>query len=282
MDARERRRTSTEIEDWIIDVRNRVSDSHKHPTTRQLREWEAVESLERMILYEDSDLLVINKPPHVLSHATSDGTSMGIFEIARYTRPDQDIGMPHRLDRDTSGVLVLTKGPLALDRMISTFRTKQGLTKKYDAVVLGEYPQGEDVIDAELIYDARGRNVADIHLSTERRRKGVHGISSRTIINPKTLYTDPQGELRTALDVQIITGRTHQIRAVTFLARGHPIVNDGIYGVKEPHFRGRQMLHARQISFPHPITRNPIYVEAPMAPDMVDYIASLTPVRDYA
>lgn len=208
------------------------------------------------ILYEDSDVVVVNKPCGMVVHPAAgneDGTLVNallyhirdLSGIGGAMRP----GIVHRLDKDTSGVLLVAKNDAAHQALSAQFKART-MEKHYLAVVQGGFAQDEGEIDAPL---ARHR--------TDRKRMAVVTEGKPS----KTTYTVVE-RLRGAalLDVHLHTGRTHQIR-VHMAYIGRPILGDVIYGGKHPpHKATRLMLHAWWIAFTHPRTGERVRVEAPM------------------
>ena len=222
------------------------------------------------ILLEDEHLLAIVKPAGVAVHGGS-GVSSGVIEQLRRARQNQPGGLRflelvHRLDKETSGILLLAKKRSALTRLQDQFRSRpheqKTVGKIYAAAVLGSWPEKLKVIDLALHkgLDAAGERHVRV-VSADH----VDGRRSITLV--KVLLRRPDFTL---LDVTIKTGRTHQIR-VHLAHSGHPIVGDPKYGdfarnrlfAKQYRFE-RMFLHARQLAFDHPATGERITLQAPM------------------
>jgi len=215
------------------------------------------------VLYEDSELCVINKPAGIAVHgAPGDtgptvaawwleqlGDAAAAFDVERP-------GIVHRLDKDTSGVLVLARTPAAQAALSAAFEART--TKKtYLAIVDGVPDRPKAVIDAPI----------DRHPGDRTRMAIVtRGRESRTAY--ELLHTDGR---RSLLEVRPETGRTHQIR-VHLAAIGVPVSDDAVYGKREP--GGRQALHAYQLSIPHP-AGGVLTVTAPIPPDLDRAIRAL-------
>ena len=208
------------------------------------------------ILYQDADLAVVVKPCGMVVHPAAgneDGTLVNalLFHIRDLSGIGGEMrpGIVHRLDKDTSGVLMIAKNDMA-HQSLSAQLKERTMEKHYLAVAQGGFSQDTGEIDAPI-----GRHPVD------RKRMAIvpDGRPSRTEFTVKA-------RLRgcTLLDVHLLTGRTHQIR-VHMASIGHPLLGDVIYGSKHPpHHAPRLMLHAWWVSFTHPRTGETIRVEAPM------------------
>ncbi|MDD2901797.1 MAG: RluA family pseudouridine synthase [Syntrophales bacterium] len=239
------------------------------------------ESLPLKIVYEDRDLLVVNKPPGLVTHPGAGhrtGTLLNALlhhcpdleEIGDISRP----GLVHRLDKDTSGLLVVAKTDLAHRSLISQFQ-KHAVKKKYLALVWGRLPQKEGRIAREI-----GRH------PTERQKMSVHARRGKEAVTLWRVLKEFPGPL-TLVEFIIETGRTHQIR-VHMTAEGHPILGDATYGggasrlkSAPPALSGlktlvkRQMLHAWQLRFTHPRSGEEVGWEAALPGDfqgVVDFL----------
>jgi 23S rRNA pseudouridine955/2504/2580 synthase len=221
----------------------------------------AVPAREFPVLLEDEHLLAIAKPAGVAVHGGS-GVSSGVIEQLRKSRPDaRYLELVHRLDKETSGVLLLAKKRSALVALQDQFRARD-TGKTYAALVFGAWPKNLKVIDQALhkTLDAAGeRHVNVVPASHEDGRRSITLIKAQQPAGPCTL-----------LDVSIKTGRTHQIR-VHLAHAGHPIVGDPKYGdfarnkafAKEQRF-ARMFLHARELAFDHPASGERITLAAPL------------------
>ena len=215
------------------------------------------------VLLEDEHLLAIAKPAGVAVHGGS-GVSFGVIEQLRQSRPTaRFLELVHRLDKETSGVLLLAKKRSALTALQDQFRSRD-TGKSYSALVFGDWPDKLKVLDLALHkgLDAAGerhvRVVAADH-ADGRRAITLVGVVQRLPALGATL-----------LAVTLKTGRTHQIR-VHLASSGHPIVGDPKYGdfalnksfAKAQRFE-RMFLHARQLAFDHPATGERITLVAPL------------------
>ena len=222
------------------------------------------------IVYEDDSLIAVDKPAGVAVHGGS-GVSFGVIEQFRRARPEaRFLELVHRLDRDTSGLLLLAKkrsALLALQEQMRERGPERSMAKSYAALVAGRWPPNLKVIDVALhkYLDAAG----------ERRARTVEaddagGRRSITLVRIARAF-----EHWTLLDVTLKTGRTHQIR-VHLADAGHPIAGDDKYGDREAKralARGtavpgcrfeRMFLHASRLRFAHPATGEAVVLEAPL------------------
>ncbi|MVQ29149.1 MULTISPECIES: RluA family pseudouridine synthase [Ramlibacter] len=224
------------------------------------------------ILLEDDHLLALDKPAGVAVHGGS-GVSFGVIEQLRQARPQaRFLELVHRLDRETSGVLLVAKRRSALTRLQDQFRGRE-TGKTYLALVVGAWPANKKVIDAPLHkYLLAGDDAA----AGERRVKVVakddpDGMRSITLVKVSRRLG-----AYTLLEVTIKTGRTHQIR-VHLASQGHPIAGDDKYGDfdlnKALQRQGlkRMFLHAWRLQFQHPATAEPVALEAPLPPDLQSF-----------
>ena len=214
------------------------------------------------VLLEDEALLVINKPSGVAVHGGS-GVSFGVVEQLRKARPDlPHLELVHRLDRETSGVLILAKRRSALRALQEQFRERT-TQKTYLAVVQGEWPAQVRRIDKPLkryLLDNGGPGEG------ERRVKVAQADDPDAQYALSLVKVRGKNATSSLLEVTIKTGRTHQIR-VHLASHGHPIVGDDKYGdVAGAKHAARMLLHAWRIGFHHPKTGLAVFVEAP-APD---------------
>ncbi len=216
------------------------------------------------VLFEDEQLLAIDKPAGVAVHGGS-GVSFGVIEQLRRARPQSKfLELVHRLDRETSGVLLLAKKRSALTALQDQFRSRE-TAKLYSALVFGAWPDKLKVVDLPLhkASDAAGeRNVRVVAPDHADGRRSI------TLVRVAQRLAD-----FTLLDVTIKTGRTHQIR-VHLAHSGHPIVGDPKYGdfarnralARERGF-ARMFLHARELAFDHPSSGERITLRSALPAD---------------
>jgi 23S rRNA pseudouridine955/2504/2580 synthase len=205
-----------------------------------------VKDLERLVLYRDEQVIALNKPaglpvqggPGIVRHLD------GMLDALRFGGPDRP-RLVHRLDRDTSGVLLLARSPGVAARLAAAFRTRQ-VTKTYWAVVVGRPvpPEGRITLALARVGGPRGERTAP----AERDDPDA----ARAITDYATL--DHVGRKLAWLELMPLTGRTHQLR-VHCAALGTPILGDGKYGEAQAHLEGlsgQLHLHARALTLPHP------------------------------
>lgn len=223
------------------------------------------------ILFEDEHLVAIDKPAGVAVHGGS-GVSFGVIEQLRQARPGAKfLELVHRLDRETSGILLVAKRRSALTRLQDQFRSRE-TGKTYLALVTGRWPANHKVIDAPLHkYLATGGE--GTMGAGERRVRVVakddpDGLRAITLVRVARHLQDAS-----LLEVTIKTGRTHQIR-VHLASSGHPIAGDDKYGdfeLNKALFKQglkRMYLHAWRLQFDHPATGERIALLAPLPPDL--------------
>ena len=224
----------------------------------------AADMLDRVI-YEDKRLLVVNKPAGVAVHGGS-GVSHGVIELLRHARRDlKELGLVHRIDRETSGCLVMAKRRGALRELHERFREGQ-VEKNYLALVVGDWQYGEQLIDVPLL--VHNRKGGERHVVASDK-----GKEARTRVSLSRTYG-----VYSLLQCAPVTGRTHQIR-VHLAHAGHPIVGDARYGDEEANrvARGfgleRLFLHAQSIAFADD-SGNELHFTAPLAEDLERFLAT--------
>jgi len=206
------------------------------------------------IIYEDDWMLVANKPPGIVVHPTYKNTSGTLLNAVLWRvrdRPGAQPGILTRLDKDTSGLVVIALTP-DLHATMQKDAAAGRMAKQYLAIVVGapDPKQGEIILPlARDLNDRRRVVVTPEGASCETRYDVLSTCEGHSIVR-----------------CELVTGRTHQIR-VHLAARGWPIVGDRVYG--EPDARiARQALHAWRVSLLHPVTRQPLELEAPIPADM--------------
>ena len=223
--------------------------------------------LESSILLEDSEILVINKPARIAVHGGS-GLALGIIEGLRRARGEEKfLELVHRLDRDTSGCLVIAKKRSALRCLHQQFRENQ-VGKEYLALLDGHWKETSRTIAVAL-----EKNVLQ---SGERLVKASdQGKAAVTRFRRRHSYRE-----WTLVEAEPETGRTHQIR-VHAQCLGYPIAGDERYGsperLREAHRIGlrRLFLHASRVSFAHPATGQRLSLEAPLDPELQQFLTAL-------
>lgn len=209
------------------------------------------------IIYEDDDIIVVNKPKGMVVHPANgnpDGTLVNalmnickdsLSGIGGEIRP----GIVHRIDKDTSGLLIVAKNDKAHLCLSEQIKNRE-ITKKYVALVRGVIKENDATIDMPI-----GRSTKD------RKKMAVRKDGKKAVTHFKVLQ---RFNGYTYLDIKIDTGRTHQIR-VHLSEIGYPIVGDTVYSNgKNPFGVEGQMLHAKSLDFKHPITKEQMHLEAPL------------------
>jgi 23S rRNA pseudouridine955/2504/2580 synthase len=218
------------------------------------------ERLKQAILFEDRNLLALDKPSGIAVHGGS-GLSLGVIEALRAERPRESLELVHRLDRDTSGCLLVARNRKTLRELHALMRDG-GMQKSYLTLVRGNWQLGEKRIDVPLA--THHRRGGERHVRAE-----AHGKESLSVFRPTQFF----GARATLLEVDIHTGRTHQIRVHARFA-GHPIAGDEKYGDeafnKELHAMGltRLFLHAHSIAFAWPASGEPAHFSAPLPAEL--------------
>ena len=218
------------------------------------------------ILYQDADVVLVNKPSGMVVHpaaGTESGTLVNallyhvhdLSGIGGEMRP----GIVHRLDKDTSGLLLVAKNDAAHAALSDALKART-IHKTYRAVARGAFKEPTGIVEAPI-----GRSPKD--------RKKMAIVPDGRYARTEYRVLEP---LRgaTLVDVNLITGRTHQIR-VHFASIGHPLLGDPLYGGKNQPPVGRLMLHARRIEFTHPTTGQPMVFEAPEPPEFLQEVEKL-------
>ena len=227
-----------------------------------------LEAMEASIVFEDARLLAVSKPSGVASHGGS-GISFGVIETLRALRPRESLELVHRLDRDTSGLLVLAKKRSALTELQALMREDGGITKRYLALLVGRMPDGTMSVDAPLHIGLRQGG---------ERHVQVNPAGKPSLSHFRAL--ERRGG-QSYCEVRIETGRTHQIR-VHAQHIGHPIAGDDKYGdpaankrLREQAGLKRMFLHASTLEFALDGGRAPYLLNAPLAPELVDVLDRL-------
>ncbi len=226
------------------------------------------------VIYEDEYIIVINKPSQTVVHPAAghkSGTLINalLFKCGKLASIGAPLrpGVVHRLDKDTSGIIVVAKDDAAYLNLCKQFRERK-VEKYYLALLYGSLRKDRGEISAAI-----GRAVSDRKKMSTKTRKGREAVTQFEVLK--------RFKTATMVKVRIITGRTHQIR-VHFSASGHPVLGDKTYGKKTNinfaqkiiHFN-RQMLHAYCLKFKHPINGQTLEFTAPMPEDMRKAIEEL-------
>lgn len=208
------------------------------------------ENIPLNIVYEDSDIIIVNKPKNMVVHPAAghtDGTLVNallyhcrdLSSINGVIRP----GIVHRIDRNTTGILVVCKNDTA-HRELARQLKDHSITRKYHAICCGRIKDSEGTINAPI-----GRHPVDRKKMAINYKNGRPAITHYKVLN----YL---GQNYTYIECELETGRTHQIR-VHMASIGHPILGDDVYGFKNPKIKGLegQTLHAKTLGFVHPTTK---------------------------
>lgn len=210
------------------------------------------------IVYEDNDVLLINKPKDMVVHPSAGHEQHTIVNAVLYhceghlsslngvLRP----GIVHRIDKDTTGVIVICKNDRA-HRSLAEQLKEHTITRKYHAIVFNNMPQDEGTIDAPI-----GRSPNDRKKMAINRTNGRNAVTHYKVLQRFGKYT--------YIECQLETGRTHQIR-VHMASIGHPLLGDQVYGpTKQPYKLQGQTLHAKVLGFVHPTTGNYVEFDTPL------------------
>ncbi len=227
----------------------------------------APEKMDIDIVYEDEDLMVINKPSGLVVHPGNGNPSNTLVNgLLYYTKELSDIngeerpGIVHRIDKDTSGLLLVAKNNKTHALMGEYFKNHQNIKREYIALICGKFPHDSATIDAPI-----GRDPKDRKKMTVRADNSKEAITHLKVIKKYDNYT--------LISCILETGRTHQIR-VHLNYIGYPIYNDPVYNTKAATPFG-QFLHSAKMDFIHPITGQKLHFEAPLPKYFQDFIDSL-------
>jgi 23S rRNA pseudouridine955/2504/2580 synthase len=236
------------------------ADSVKAPS-KSLREFVAA-----AVIFEDRDLIVVNKPAGVAVHGGS-GVSFGVIEALRAVHPElKELELVHRLDRETSGCLLVARRRAILRDLHAQLRGRE-MDKRYLALVAGRWPFGSKTIDLPLKTNLKqgGERVVRVH------DEGQEAVTTFTPI-------EQFGKVATLLDIALGTGRTHQIRVHAAHA-GYPVAGDEKYGDREQDAKlreyglSRMFLHAASLTFRK--GDRPFTVTAPLPPELESVLERL-------
>ncbi|MBB5876198.1 RluA family pseudouridine synthase [Xanthomonas sp. 3498] len=229
--------------------------------------------LEAAIVYEDARLLALNKPSGVASHGGS-GISFGAIETLRALRPNQSLELVHRLDRDTSGLLIVAKKRSALTELQALMREDdrvqgRGISKRYLTLLVGRMPDGTMSVDAPLHIGLRQGGERHVQVNAA----GKPSLSHFRVLERRGGHS--------YCEVRIETGRTHQIR-VHAQHLGHPVAGDDKYGdpavnkrLREQIGLKRLFLHAASLEFSLDEGKTPYLLNAPLADELAEALNRL-------
>lgn len=228
-----------------------------------------LDAMEASVVFEDGRLLAINKPSGVASHGGS-GISFGVIETLRALRPKQSLELVHRLDRDTSGLMVIAKKRSALTELQALLREREGagIQKRYLALLTGRMPDGVMRVDAPLHVGLRQGGERHVQVVADRNSDaGKPSLSHFRVLERRGGHS--------YCEVRIETGRTHQIR-VHAQHIGHPVAGDDKYGDQAVNKRLREQvglkrlfLHAASLEFALDGGGAPYVLNAPLAEELV-------------
>jgi 23S rRNA pseudouridine1911/1915/1917 synthase len=242
------------------------------------------------VLYEDEHLLAVDKPAHLPVHPTARYHHNTLIKILQGERPAQFVSLGHRLDRETSGVLLVAKSP-ACDRALKkTLEERTDVGKTYLALTWG--------VPADVAPGASLRCELPVELDPESRLgvkmrigRSANALAATTHFAIEAVRARPGGRAYARVRCELYTGRQHQIR-VHLASYGTPVVGDKLYGPDDAMFArhadgvltetdlvalelGRHALHAARLSLPHPITGEPLAIESPLPDDLAAFWTSL-------
>ncbi len=223
------------------------------------------ENIPLEIIFQDKDLLLINKPPGLTVHPAPGHPDHTLVNGVLALEPEMEDfddplrpGIVHRLDKDTSGLLLVAKNRQALANLSAQFKERT-IRKYYLALVKGELRPAEGFIEAPLGRDPQNRQKIAVVSD------GRHARTGYKVLRYIQGYS--------LLEVKLETGRTHQIR-VHFAAIGHPVAGDAVYGQKESWVK-RQFLHAHRLSFALPSNGQVVEFTSPLPPDLEEALKIL-------
>ena len=253
----------------IPPIRTASQDAGQKPTAR---------AIVLPILFEDDALIALDKPAGLAVHGGS-GVAFGLIEQLRAARPEAKfLELVHRLDRDTSGVLLVAKKRTALVAMHAALRAG-GVDKRYAVLVKGKWRDATRTVELPLTKFLTGEG--------ERRVRVEQGTGkhARTVFRRQKVWADAANPV-SLLEAELHTGRTHQIR-VHLTHLGFPLAGDDKYGDfawnKALAKQGlkRMFLHASRLELAHPIDGRPLAFGAPLPPDLTQFVRRLDAPRDH-
>lgn len=228
------------------------------------------------VVFEDEALLVINKPSGVAVHGGS-GVSFGVIEQLRQARPEcRYLELVHRLDKDTSGLLMIAKKRSALVKLHEMLRLEHP-KKVYLALGVGAWPEKARHVRLPLIKYTGAQGEKMVRVGNEEDGQSAHTVFKVLDTFSGCLIHSVGISRLTLLEATLMTGRTHQIR-VHMQANHCPIAGDERYGDYQANKRlqklglKRMFLHAHQLILPHPLTREPLHLTAPLPPSLQDFL----------
>lgn len=222
------------------------------------------------VIYEDEALIALNKPAGLAVHGGS-GLSFGVIELLRAQRPQAKfLELVHRLDRDTSGLLLVAKKRSALTTLHEMLRDNHQIDKRYLAMTAGVWPNPRSHVRFKLFKYLTAEGERRVRVTED-------GQTSHTVVNRQQVWTDCS-----LVECELKTGRTHQIR-VHLAHSGHPILGDDKYGdpltnkVFAKRGMRRMFLHAWRLTLTHPLTGVTLTLEAPLPDELQSFLNTLNP-----
>ena len=219
------------------------------------------------IVYEDDDLIVVDKPSGLVVHPGSGNYDNTLVNgLMHYTNSLSDIngeerpGIVHRIDKDTSGLLVIAKNNKSHAILSEYFKNHDNIKREYIALICGNFPHDSATIDAPI-----GRDPKDRKKMTVTDKNAKEAVTHLKVLKKYKDYT--------LVSLVLETGRTHQIR-VHMNYIGYPIYNDPVYNTKKSTEFG-QFLHSHKMDFIHPITNKEMHFESPLPEEFQTFIDSL-------
>lgn len=236
---------------------------------------ETVRDVDIPILYEDDDILIVNKPPDMSVHSSNPWGKNDLIQQLRRQRNSRELYLAHRIDRETSGIVLIARSTTIARKLGEAFVGRK-IEKEYTAIVFGEVESDEGVIDLPIGRDEK--SLVKIKMAAGKET-GAPSRTEFTVLNRLNGLT--------VVSVRPKTGRQHQIR-VHFSAIGHPLVGDKIYKderlflkfikdgfteeLKKELLLNRHSLHASKVSFRHPVSGTQLDIEAEMSEDLRSFI----------
>jgi len=241
---------------------------------RPLDENIKAEAIPLNIIYEDEDVIVIDKPQNMVVHpafGNHSGTLVNALLHHTQSLSQNDIrpGIVHRLDKGTSGLMIVAKNDAAHFHLTKQFASKK-ISREYIALIKGVPLKTKGTVDAPMLKDPKHFDRMKVDLYSERAKEAITHYTVEEIIgNKKSTLNTRFCLIRCKLE----TGRTHQIR-VHMKHIGHPVLGDALYGYKIPGLK-RQFLHAQKLTFIHPRTHQEMTFETSLAKDLEEFLNAL-------